>query len=154
MTPTSATGDEAGFTLVEMLVTLVVVGLLTSVALVSFPDARPSLASEADRFAARLVRAREEAIITNRTIEVRVSPQGYDFTSNRGGDRQPLDGKAFASVSWSEETAVTAGGGGLTRIAFDATGLTNAATIDLVRERRRMRVSIDDGGEVSVDAPR
>jgi len=151
MTPTSATGEE-GFTLVEMLVTLVVVGLLTSVALASVPDARPSLASEADRFAARLVRAKEEAVLTNRTVEVRVTAQGYDFAAKRGGERSAIDGKAFAPVKWSDETTVA--GQTPTRIAFDPVGLASPVRVDLVRERRRMRVSVGDGGEVSVDAPR
>jgi len=157
MEPTSAIGKRArraGFTLTEILVVLLILGLLGGAVLVAAPDLRPSLADEAERFGARLVRAKEEAVLTNRTIEVRITPQGYAFGISRGGERKPLEEKPFGPVEWAVDTTATLSGADeRARIAFDSTGFATPAEVNLFRANGRMRVAVDAAGNVRIDAP-
>lgn len=153
MTPTSATGAErrartAGLTLVELMIVLVILGLAATAVIMTLPDPRPSLAAEAEVLAARLVRAREEAVLTNRTIEVTLDETGYAFRRRAGGAREPMAAEPFAPRTWTQ--AVEVDGPGV--IAFDPTGLTPPARVVLARSGRQARIVIDDAGEVSVHA--
>jgi prepilin-type N-terminal cleavage/methylation domain-containing protein len=52
-------GRRSGFSLVEMLVVLFVIGLLASVVVLSMPGDERILRNEAERFAARTIAARD-----------------------------------------------------------------------------------------------
>lgn len=151
MIATSAIG-ERGFTLVEVLVVLVIVGLMTSLVLFNAPAAELSLTDEAERFGARLLRAREEALLTNRVVEVRVTSEGYEFGTRRGAQRLTLSAAPFAAGAWSNATTVTVASDGGSRIAFDSTGLSTPTEIDLFRAEGRVRIRIDGAGNIQIDA--
>jgi general secretion pathway protein H len=157
--PTSATGraaPEAGFTLIEMMVVLAILGIAAGAILLTAPDSRRSLLDEAERFAASLVRAKEEAVLTNRTIDVRITPQGYTFGAISRGLHRPLDERPFNRVEWgADTTAMLADTGQHSRIAFDSTGIATPAAVDLFRSDGHVRVVVDIAGSVRVDvAPR
>ena len=152
---TLATGadrrGEAGFTLVELMVVLAIVGLTTGAVLLTTTDGRPSVAREAERFGARLIRAREEAVLSNRAVDVALSSRGYSFRTRDAGGWRPLSEAPFGPVDWAADTAMvdeTRGG----RIAFDGTGASMPAAILLTRGDRRTRVTVDSAGNVRVDA--
>jgi general secretion pathway protein H len=154
MTPTSATGAErdAGFTLVELMVAIVIVGLAGAAVVLTMPDPRPPLSAEAERFAARLVRAREEAILTNRLVDVAVTPEGYGFRRLERGEWSPLDGRTFADEAWSEGvSARLVTESGRAGVRFDPTGGAEAGRLTLRREARSIHVDVDAAGEVRVD---
>jgi general secretion pathway protein H len=155
MTPTSATGDvrpDAGFTLIEMMAVLAIVGLAAGAILLTAPDSRRGLIHEAERFAAGLVRAKEEAILTNRTLDVRITAEGYAFGATSRGMRRPLVQRPFAAVEWNEDTtAVVAEAGGRSRIVFDSTGIATPVVVDLFRTEGHVRVSIDVAGGIRLD---
>ena len=151
MTPTSATGSRrarAGLTLVELMIVLVILGLAGSAVVMTLPDPRPSLDREAEIFAARLVRAREEAILTNRTVEVAANGQGYVFRTRRPGVRAPLETPPFEPVRWAEGAAVQVE----TVFVFDATGAAEPAELAISRAEDRALVAVDAAGEVSFHA--
>lgn len=156
MRPISAIGDggcEAGFTLTEMLAVLAIVGLAAAAVLVTAPDTRGTLGQEAERFAARLMRAKEEAVLTNRTIEVRITQTGYDFAVRRGAARDALAERPFTAVAWgANTTAIVSDAGTRSRIAFDPTGQATPAGIALYRDNGSARVTVDAGGNVKLDA--
>ena len=152
--PISATGSdrrrEAGFTLTELMVVLAIIGLLATVVAMTMTDGRPSGAQEAERFAARLVRARDEALMTNRTVEVAVSSRGYAFRVGGPQGWTPLEEGPFREVAWSPDTRLLATDA-VEQVAFDPTGVATPADYVIMRGARSSRVTVDTAGNVRVD---
>ncbi|MBX3479199.1 MAG: GspH/FimT family pseudopilin [Caulobacter sp.] len=154
MTLTSATGASprrSGFTLVEMMVVLVVLGLMAAVVVVAIPDGRMTLAAEGERFAARLKRAQEEAVLVNRPVQVALTGDGYGFQVRKAGVWTPLDEGPFRPEVWLPQTRASADRD-VRRISFDPTGAATPAHITLTRAGRTVEVSVDAAGNVVLDA--
>lgn len=144
---------HSGFTLVELMVVLVIVGLMGVAVVMTAPGDANVLSREADDFGMRLVRAQEEAILGTRAIEVTVTAQGYSFSRQRFGDWQPLEDGPFGQVRWQDGTRPLFDG---TRrqqtFHFDPAGVARVATLTLARDGQRMQVAVDAGGKVQIDA--
>lgn len=155
--PTSATGtefrDEAGFTLVELMIVIVIMGLMASIVVMTVGDGRPSLAAEVDQFSARLNRAKEEAVLTNRPVGVEVTTEGYAFRVRRKGRWEELKEGPFKPVVWSEglETS-TDQPGPVAQVNFEATGAAEPLRVTLSRKSKQVDVTVDAAGNVRVDA--
>lgn len=144
-----------GFTLVELMVVLVIVGLMGLAVVLTAPGDAGTLAREADTLAARLVRAQEEAILTTRAVQVVVDARGYAFARQGFGQWQPLDVGPFGPVAWAEGTAVVFDGDReQVSFRFEPTGGGRGEQVRLMRNDQQLRVSVDAAGEVKVDAPR
>ena len=159
---TSATGteprlrasSEAGFTLVELMVVLVIIGLLGAAVVMTAPDGRGEVRREAEAFAVRLQRAREEALLTNRLVEVQVDAQGYAFRTLRRGEWQDLAEGPFEAHRWDDGVPATlAALDGREGMRFDPTGAAEPAEVTVSRADQRRRVAVDETGEVRIDAP-
>ena len=93
--PTSATGTSnsrgrghpravprsSGFTLLEVLVVIVIIGIITSMAMVSTRvlGGDHEMDQEARRLVAVLTQAREDAMLEGRDVGLRIDARGYDF---------------------------------------------------------------------------
>jgi len=131
--------DQAsGFTLVELMVVLVIIGLATAAVILTLPERGGSLFAEAERFAARTKAARDNAILDSRAASVAIGPGGYDVM--RRSEESHYD--------WVEGTEPALSGGREGRIRFTATGLADPARIEL--RRRGRLVAIDVGGDGNV----
>ena len=141
-----------GFTLVELMVALAVIGLAGAAVALTLPSTDDALVKETQTFAARLAHARDEAVLGMRTVEVAVTARGYGFSRRRFDGWQPLDGRAFAAVDWAPGTQPQLPRrDALMSFRFDPTGAAEPGSLVLLREGRRMQVTVDDGGEVTVD---
>ncbi|NLB58425.1 MAG: prepilin-type N-terminal cleavage/methylation domain-containing protein, partial [Gammaproteobacteria bacterium] len=67
----------AGFTLVELMVVLAVVGLLGAVVLLTAPSPDAALRRDAETLATRLAQAQQEAILSTRALRVQADGAGY-----------------------------------------------------------------------------
>jgi general secretion pathway protein H len=141
---------RAGFTLVELMMTVAILGLAAGAVMLAVPDPRPPVGAEAERFAARLTRAREESILSNRPVAVEADAAGYGFSTYDGLRWSPLVEGPFRTEPWQAGTAVTAADMPV-RVVFDPTGLADPARISLSREARAVVIVVDGAGEVSIN---
>ena len=149
----SATGraDGAdGFTLVELLIVLTIIGLMSAAVVIAMPDPRGSLTAEAERFAARAKAAQDRAVIDSRAMAVRVTGAGYGFDRRTRREWEALDAKPFTDYRWAEGVQAAVGGSGATRIVFDSTGMAEPATVTLQREGEQVAVTIAQDGKIDV----
>jgi general secretion pathway protein H len=129
--------------------TVAILGLAAGAVVLAVPDPRPSVAQEAERFAARLSRAREEAVLSNRPVAVETTSAGYAFSSFDGASWSTLDDGPFGAERWAEGVSVSPAEP--VRVVFDPTGVAETGTLTLSRDGRARRVTIDGAGEVTID---
>ena len=133
------------------MVVLTIIGFISAAVVLAIPDPRGRVIEDADRFAARVAAARDEAVVTSRPMGLWVSASGYGFQRRDGGQWAPLDEKPFAITNWKAGTRALVGQEGRQQIAFDGTGLpTDPLIVTLAREGERVSVSVDMAGKVMV----
>jgi general secretion pathway protein H len=138
---------ENGFTLVELMVVLAIVGLMSAAVVLAIPDPRGSLVSEAQTFAARVSAAQERAIMDNRAVALRLTPAGYSFERRTGEGWQTIIERPFGEARWVEGTGIAAASD---RVVFDSTGFADPLELTLKRGTEEVGVTIGEGGDVRV----
>ncbi len=142
-----------GFTLVELMVVLMVMALFAGAVVMTIGDVRGDSSQSADRFAARLAAARDEAIVGGAPISAWVTASGYGFDRYQAGRWQPLTTRPFEQADWDEGTAVAVEGAAepRARIRFDSLGMPDAPlTLRLARNERASFIDIIANGDVKV----
>lgn len=141
-----------GFTLVELMVVLAILGLAAAAVVLTLPGEERSVRSEADRLAARLAAARDVAVIEGRSVAVNFAPSGYGFERRVNGEWEPLPGRAFERRNWPRDVRFAAGGEGVARILFDRVGTSpTPQAVMLSGGEAREVVRVSATGEVSRD---
>lgn len=142
---------EHGFTLIELMVVIAIIGFVSATVILAMPDPRGRVIEDADRFAARVAAARDNAVIQARPMSVWISASGYGFEQRGEGAWQPLDDKPFVTTSWREGTSALVGEEGRAQLSFDSTGLpSEPLALRLLREGEQVSVSVDMAGKVHV----
>lgn len=149
--PTSTPNRQAGFTLVELMVVLFLIGLAASAVVLTISSATRSSGTQAEQFAARIAALRDRAVVEGRPLAFWVRASGYGFERRDGGRWQPLDAKPFQTVNWQPPLASNIAGGRAMRIAFDANGIPSAPLdVALTGGSQPYRVRMDAAGNVDV----
>jgi len=147
-----------GFTLVELMITLFIIGLIAGAVVMTLPGDEAAISEDADRFAARVAAARDEAIIGSRPVAVWIASSGYGFEQRRDGHWLPMTGRGFSDMNWRQGTLARFPGSGdneaeapaRSRFVFDATGLPSApVSILLLRGEDEGEITVSAVGEVA-----
>jgi type II secretion system protein H len=161
---------QAGYTLLEALLALAVIGAASALVVANMPPPEPTLAAEARTLAARLTLAGEEAVVSGLAIGVDVDEAGYRFRRRVAGawraiEREPgLEPRAWpagVSVETQREGAPVRRGrlAGLPRDEtapatpvgrFDPTGAATALTFELRDDAHAYRIAVDPAGAVTL----
>ena len=142
--------SERGFTLVELMVVIFLIGLASAAVVMMARPAGGGARDEAEQLAARIAALRDQSILQSQTMAVWVRPSGYGFETRSAGQWQPLQAP-FVASDWRRGTSVQMGGARQTRIAFDSTGLpSNAASIGIRRGDAVVTVTLSATGDVRV----
>ncbi len=140
-----AVEKQSGFTLVELLVVLVIIGLAAAAVVLAIPDPEGSLQTEAERFAARAKAARDLAIVESRPALLRIDAEGYSVARRSDGAWQEAE-----RYDWAEGTEVEASGADGAQSRFDSTGLAAPLQVTLRRRERQAAIAIGGDGSVRV----
>jgi len=82
---------EDGFTLVELMVVLVIIGLMSSFVVFNLPASETSAQEDAEKIAAHFVAATREAVLSGETVGVTLTRSGYQFLRRRKGAWQSFE---------------------------------------------------------------
>lgn len=146
----SSRSAEGGFSLIELLVVIVIIGLLSSVVVLTMSDPRGRITGDADRFAGRVRAARDGAIVSGRPMALWVSQTGYGFERRADGAWQAVAEGPLAATDWSRETQARFAGVSQLRMVFDSVGRADQPMdFRLDRDTQHLRVRIDLDGRVT-----
>lgn len=141
---------EAGFTLVELMVVLAIMGLAAAAAVLTLPDGGGAARQEADRLAARMAAARDLGVIEGFGTAAIISPSGYSFERRVRGEWQNLEGRAFAAHDWPQSVRVSGGEAGQIRILFSRLGTSpTPQRISLQSGEAQESIHITANGEIT-----
>lgn len=144
---------DAGFTLIELMIVITIIGLASAAVVWSMPDPRGRLRDDAARFAMRVSAVQQSAIVSARPASVWVSAGGYGFDERTHGAWVPIGEKPLRVASWGKGTrAVVTDRGGRERVIFDSTGVADRPLdVRLARDAEATVIRIAADGTVKVD---
>lgn len=153
-----------GFTLVEMLVVLVIIGLVTGAAVLTLPTHGGSLRTDALKLAARAKLAAEDSIFSGTPTGLGVTGAGYAFYRMREGRWEEIEGEpAFMPVIWRAGVVATVSRDDGARhvpsdravpapgVVFDPTGLATRFTVGLAEGADRYVIAGTATGKIAVE---
>jgi general secretion pathway protein H len=143
---------DAGFTLIELMIVITIIGLASAAVVWSLPDPRGRLRDEASRFAMRVRAVQQSAIVDARPASVWVSAGGYGFDERTHGAWMPMGEKPLRVATWGKDTrAIISDSGGRARVMFDSTGVADRPLdVRLARDAETLTVRIGADGVVKV----
>lgn len=144
----SPTDREHGFTLVELMVVLVLIGLAASVVMLAARGPDAAAGDEAARLALRIAGARDRAIVDGRSTRVEFVADGYRFAERSGGEWVPVTDRGLRATTLPSGVVLSSS---RALLAFDSGGLPDAPGDAVLRaDDARVTVRVDAAGGVDV----
>lgn len=97
---------EAGFSLVEVMAAMMLMGLGAALIILTLPQGDDELAAAAKGFAATAERASQQAVISGAAFGFRITPDGYSVVRRRRGAWTPIGAEGLAGISWPDDIGV------------------------------------------------
>lgn len=88
---TASRVKQAGFTLVEVMMSMMIIGLMTGMVVLNLPEADDSWETQGRVIASKLKIASQSAMIANHTIGIRFSKNGYRIVRFVGGEWRTIE---------------------------------------------------------------
>jgi general secretion pathway protein H len=155
VTSADSSNGTRGFSLVELMVALVILGLAATAVVLTLPTPASGLNDQATRFAARAAALRDRAVVEARPMRLWVSASGYGFEQRNGRQWTALNDQALRPDNWPTGIAVQWNGSAQGRVTFDRLGLPDGGgALTLTADTMQKTVRIDAGGNVQIDASR
>lgn len=148
--PISATGNDRGFTLIELVVVLAIMALGAAAVLFSMPGPERNLRDSSERLAAQAAALRDQAVLDGQPMAIRIGARGYEFEHYDGRAWVAEHEKPFRAVKLPEGMTVTAVPSGEQRIRFDTTGLADPVVLSLGYQGLARTIRVDAGGGVTL----
>lgn len=143
-------------TLVEVMMVVFIIGLTTSLVVLTLPDRRGEPESTAQYLSRVIAQARDQAIFTGQPVGLLVEDQVLDLSVWRDpiwverGRPELLPDQVDVEISYDQQ---------ITRpdawpdLVFDPTGLVDPATITVRARQTDIDLTIEPNGEVRIDRP-
>lgn len=143
--------NNAGFSLVELMVVLLLIGLAATAVVLTLPAGAGDARAQATRFAARVAALRDRAVIESRPMGLWATASGYGFEGRAGDGWVPLTDRTLTPADWQAGTAVAVDGAAQGRLTFDRLGLPDAPLrLDLTQGGGSATVLVTAAGEVEL----
>lgn len=153
MTTAERRPDARGFSLVELMVVLLILGLAASAVVLTLPRTASGLDGEASRFAARVAALRDRAVVEGQPLRLWVSASGYGFEVRQGSRWRALADRSLRAADWPSGLTAQWNGAGQGSLVFNRLGMPDRGgrlILSSVDDRRVVRV--DSAGNVHVEA--
>ncbi|MEL6753318.1 MAG: type II secretion system minor pseudopilin GspH [Pseudomonadota bacterium] len=146
--------SDAGFSMVELMVVVFIIGLVASFIVLSAPAPRDELEQEAQRVSALLQQAADEALVSGQPYGIRLEGRTLQVVRLNAGVWQGVTGAQIAlssdhALNLVSETDPVAGDSA-PAIWFDPSGMAQPATMELSDTRDRLALSVSVSGEVTL----
>jgi len=151
--------DEAGFTLIEVMLVVFIIGLSAGVVVLSLPERADPARQALDDFVKAVHLARDQAVLSGAPIGLSLSEEGYSLQSWQQGKWQEM--RLSSRLGESLDVRLISHGSEVTRadlpgnwpdLMFDPTGVGSSALLRVRAGGQAYDVSLTELGEVTVDA--
>jgi type II secretion system protein H len=142
---------QNGFTLIEVMVVLVILGIASAAVVLMLPDPGGRVRDAGEQLAARALAVRDDAILAGRSTRMVIDAAGYSAERRVAGRWRAYGGKGLDAVVFPAGVVAATGAAERVIVTFDATGgVAEPVVIDLSKDAVVVRIDIPANGAVRV----
>lgn len=144
---------EGGFTLVEVLMVVFIIGLSAGLVVLTLPSRDSAQLIEAKAFAQDIQRVQDVAILTGRPTGIRLRERGYDVVEWRNDVWSTAPGgRTFpASTGIDVRDDLIARPDDWPELVFDPTTVNTAMSFRIRGRSERIDIMVDEAGGVQIE---